>query len=38
MREADVLYVTRKFPPAVGGMENLAYEIAKSLGAWRRHA
>jgi phosphatidyl-myo-inositol dimannoside synthase len=27
----DILYVTRKFPPSVGGMENLAFEIATSI-------
>ena len=31
MRRHDVLYVTRKFPPSVGGMENLAYEFSASL-------
>ncbi len=28
-----VLYVTRKFPPSVGGMEKAAYELHRSLAA-----
>jgi phosphatidylinositol alpha-1,6-mannosyltransferase len=31
LRERDVLFVTRKFPPVVGGMENLSAEYARSL-------
>ncbi len=31
MRRPDLVYVTRKFPPSVGGMENLAFEIATSI-------
>ncbi|MDQ1509282.1 MAG: phosphatidyl-myo-inositol dimannoside synthase [Actinomycetota bacterium] len=31
LREHDVLFVTRKFPPVLGGMENLSAEYARSL-------
>jgi glycosyltransferase involved in cell wall biosynthesis len=35
-RPGRVLFVTRRYPPSVGGMEKLSYEITTRVGARRR--
>jgi phosphatidyl-myo-inositol dimannoside synthase len=35
-RPSKVLFVTRRYPPSVGGMEKLSYEITTRVGARRR--
>lgn len=32
MREQKVLFITRKYPPSVGGMEKLSYELTTRIG------
>lgn len=32
MREQSVLFITRKYPPSVGGMEKLSYELTTRIG------
>ena len=31
MKKIKMLYITRKYPPAVGGMENFSYNLYKNL-------